>query len=441
MAVTKIWDIHDRLDKVVRYTANIEKTINKDYMEIAKLHSIDEVIQYTADEMKTEKQFYVTGVNCSNNPDDAIFQMKQTKKNYGKEGGIICFHAYQSFLRGETTPVTAHRIGVEFAKHMWGDRFEVLVSTHLNTGTVHNHFVLNSVSFADGLKYYDNRTNYLKMRKLSDTLCREYGLSIIENPRRGQSPKFGEIKMKEAGKFSARDKIRQDIDIAVETNIAFKYFAQTFESLGYTLEWRGKYLRARPDGTTYFFRLDKLGDGYTEADINRRLTENFRKSRNTLQGFTYTKAEKPTGLRSLYLHYCYLLEELPKKRPCSREMYKALKEERNKIEMYSNEAKLLDKYQIDTAEQLSIFTEKISNEYIKICTERKKLRNRLRHLRSTETMQPIRDEVFKLTNRISEIHKEMKLCEDIALRSGAVEAVINKIYTPCEKEEKNLKSK
>ena len=103
--------------------------------------------------MKTEKQLYVSGFICSSNPELAAKKFNLTKRNRNKEGGIVCFHGYQSFRPGEVTPELAHKIGVELAKRLWGDRFEVLVTTHLNTKAVHNHFCLNSVSFADGLRY------------------------------------------------------------------------------------------------------------------------------------------------------------------------------------------------------------------------------------------------------------------------------------------------
>ena len=63
---------------------------------------------------------------------------------------------------------------------MWGDRFEVIVSTHLNTKHYHNHFVINSVSFKDGKRYYDKRETYARLRQLSDSLCEEYGLSVLK---------------------------------------------------------------------------------------------------------------------------------------------------------------------------------------------------------------------------------------------------------------------
>ena len=177
IATTGIWKIEKRLDNVIDYTTNIEKTINSDYGK-GSYYDLHNVIDYVEADYKTEKQFYVSGVNC--NPKTALEEMTITKEQYGKTGGILGFHAFQSFAEGEVTPELAHQIGVQFANEMWGDRFQVIVTTHLNTNHIHNHIVLNSVSFKDGLKYYDNHTNYAKMRHISDELCKEYGLSVIK---------------------------------------------------------------------------------------------------------------------------------------------------------------------------------------------------------------------------------------------------------------------
>lgn len=87
---------------------------------------------------------------------------------------------FQSFAEGEVTPEQCHAIGVRLAEEMWKDRFEVIVSTHLNSNHYHNHFVINSVSFKDGKRYYDKRETYAELRRLSDSLCEEYGLSVIQ---------------------------------------------------------------------------------------------------------------------------------------------------------------------------------------------------------------------------------------------------------------------
>ena len=140
MAVTAIWDVKEGLDRVICYVAKSSKTWNGQYASAAKYHALENVLQYTADQMKTEKQFYVSGINCAENPDQAKEQFEKTKRNWDKEGGIVCFHGYQSFAPKEVTPEVAHAIGIELAKRLWGDRFEVLVTTHLNTKAVHDVF-------------------------------------------------------------------------------------------------------------------------------------------------------------------------------------------------------------------------------------------------------------------------------------------------------------
>ena len=127
---------------------------------------------------KTEEFFYVSGINCE--IDTALQQMNQTKRLFNKTKGILGFHGYQSFKEGEITPELAHEIGVKLANEMWGDRFEVVVSTHLNTKHLHNHFIVNSVSFVDGMKFYSNRSSTARLREISDDLCKEYGLSVLD---------------------------------------------------------------------------------------------------------------------------------------------------------------------------------------------------------------------------------------------------------------------
>ena len=161
IATTGIWKIEKRLDNVIDYTTNIEKTINSDYGKDS-YYDLHNVIDYVEADYKTEKQFYVSGVNC--NPKTALEEMTITKEQYGKAGGILGFHAFQSFAEREVTPEQCHAIGVRLAEEMWGDRFEVVVSTHLNTNHYHNHFVINSVSFKDvkEIKVDENEVMTLK---------------------------------------------------------------------------------------------------------------------------------------------------------------------------------------------------------------------------------------------------------------------------------------
>ena len=137
MATTKIWSVKNSLSSVVDYAEDPTKTENPHYNE-TEIQGLYDVMNYAANEHKTEMQYYVSGVNCI--PDIARQQMIIAKKQYNQEGGIVAFHSYQSFSPGEVTPDLAHKIGVELANQLWGDRFQVVVATHLNTNCVHWRF-------------------------------------------------------------------------------------------------------------------------------------------------------------------------------------------------------------------------------------------------------------------------------------------------------------
>ena len=120
MAVTKIWDVKSRLDHVIGYVTDPEKTYNAGYDD-------------------GEQKYFVTAMNC--NVTCAKRQFQNVKKQFSKTSGIIAYHGYQSFSPGEVSAQEAHRIGVELAEHLWAGRFQVIVSTHVNTDCIHNHII------------------------------------------------------------------------------------------------------------------------------------------------------------------------------------------------------------------------------------------------------------------------------------------------------------
>ena len=175
MAVTKIWTIKDSLQRVLDYAANPDKT---------EYDALAQTLHYAENDAKTklnESAQLVTGIHCR--VDHAWEDMRAVQERFGKTDGVVALHAYQSFREGEVTPEQCHEIGVALARRVWGKRFQVLVATHMNTDNLHNHFVINSVSYVDGKKYEQRRSQYAEFRAASDKLCREYGLSVVELPR------------------------------------------------------------------------------------------------------------------------------------------------------------------------------------------------------------------------------------------------------------------
>ena len=419
MAVTKIWNVRSHLKQLIDYVGDLHKS-SENFSE----DTLKALVEYGVDVLKTEERLYVSTLQCD--LDSALEIMEQLNSRSSSMSETIAYHAYQSFKRGEVAPEAAHEIGVRLAQELWGN-FPVVVSTHTNTGTIHNHFAFPATGF-DMKRYHDCKETYRKIREVSDRLCREYGLSVIEKPQ-GKGRHIGEIKAEQEGRATVRGLIRRDMDEAIKHCFTYPQFTATFQSLGYTLEWRGKYLRIRPDESTRWYRMDKLGEGYTYEDVQRRLRENgMRRSFTPYK--PYTKREKPKGLAALYKHYCYLLGILPKEKPNNREAYAVIREDIKRARMYSEEAKLLGKYNINTAEELSSFTENLSGRFVTLATERAALRNRLRRMHDSVEMQPIKDKISELSKQMAVLRREMRLCEDIALRSGAIEAVVNTIDVP-----------
>ena len=193
MATTSIWSVKGWIGKVVIYVENPDKTTNpkffkrKDVSE-KQAGGLLDVIKYATNPQKTNAKIddesietqsqFVTGINCL--PTTARAEMITVKKRYGKNEGIVAYHGYQSFAPGEANPKLAHEIGVRLAKKLWGDKYQVIVATHLDKENhLHNHFVVNNVSFVDGIKYHRTGKDYHDMQTVSDELCREYGLSVI----------------------------------------------------------------------------------------------------------------------------------------------------------------------------------------------------------------------------------------------------------------------
>ena len=179
MATTSIWRVKGWLGKGVIYAENPDKTVNPKFyadknMTGQDVQQLSDVIHYAVNAGKTQDtdgesgaplHRFVSGINCS--PATARDEMLAVKKRFGKEDGTVAYHGYQSFAPGEATPELAHEIGVKLATRLWGDRYQVIVATHLDKENhLHNHFVLNTVSFVDGIKYHRTKKDYHDMQEI-----------------------------------------------------------------------------------------------------------------------------------------------------------------------------------------------------------------------------------------------------------------------------------
>jgi len=317
MATTSLWAIKGRIDHLIDYVEDPKKTKTAT-ADNEGLQALWDVISYTTRDNKTEQKLYVSGINCL--PQIAVEQMIITKKQFAKDDGRIAYHGFQSFKPKELTPDIAHEIGLKLAQEMWGDKFQVVVSTHLDKEHLHNHFALNSVSFLDGMKYDRSKAEYVRLRKISDRLCKEYSLSVIENPNNTRTPRTIYFAEKE-GKPTRYNLMRSNIDEAIKQSTTSRHFTAAIQSMGYELKFEGKYWTIKAQGATHPTRLKTLGDEYTEESIKDRILANYHRKAPFPLPEHQTKRYKLTGnikdlktvggLQGLYLHYRYKLGMLP----------------------------------------------------------------------------------------------------------------------------------
>ena len=310
MAYDKIIVIHSRLDRCLDYVQNDGKT------------DLGNAVDYICDPVKAGFQ---TAINCT--LDKSFLQMQETKRRWDKHGGILGYHIIHSYAPGEVTPEQAHEAGVEFARRLLGDKYEAVVCTHTDRDHLHCHIVFNSVSFMDGKKYRSDFKSYFHdLRGISNEVSWERGYSVIEPDGKGAS--YAAWNAEKRGSGTIRDLIRRDIDAALAGSLTYDTFLETLRRQGYSVKRSPniKHTAVRPPGGQRFVRLDSLGDGYTEADLMRRLrmqrgvTAAIPPEQSESKRYTIRKQPrryppvKRGSFRALYLYYLYLLSPR-KKRP------------------------------------------------------------------------------------------------------------------------------
>ncbi len=447
MATTKIWKVQKRLDHVINYATNEEKTKNiYSKYEMDEFNSIRQVMTYATNPDKTEKQFYTTGINCE--IEDAVKQMQFVKIFYGKENGILAFHAYQSFNEGEVTPEIAHEIGVKLANEMWGDRFQVVVSTHLNTKHLHNHFVINSVSFKDGKKYYSNFTNTALLRKTSDEICEEYGLSALKE----KTCKSG-INFENFYKKSMRDSdyykfAKEDIDYAIEHSWTYKEFLKRLKEMGYEVYFRANKISVRMYPHKRNIRIERaFGEEYSIENIQNKICSRYPSREEVIKPKTYDKRlfykgsvkklKKTKGIIALYYYYCYLLKVYPKKN-LNYKLTPKMRAEVKKMDKYSERIRFLCKYRIETLSDIDNVKENKQEEMKKLLNTRNRLYYKRQKLDNEGEKDVVTKEIISVTSTIEKVRKEIRMCDEVCDNARKMKAQIKEMK---EKEQEKIKIK
>ena len=263
MAVTGFWPIYKNLKATLDYADNPDKTTDRRYLD----DDLYAVISYAENDNKTDRKMYVGGINCSKQ--NAYAEMIAVQRRFGLRGKVVGYHGIQSFAAGEVTPEQAFEIGKATARKMWGDKYQVLVTVHLNTDNLHCHFVVNPVSFKDGTKFQNKIGDHKELRRVSDEICREHGLSVLENSNFYGGNKKDYWRHK-SGKKTHRDYLREDVEYCLSFATSPREFESQLYALGYTIDPVRFSVKAKHWERSV--RLDKIG--FSKEVIQEQLDEN-----------------------------------------------------------------------------------------------------------------------------------------------------------------------
>ena len=398
MAITKIWKFKSRLNQLIEYAINGEKT---------------------------EQKLYVSGINCI--PDTAFYEMKNVKKQFFKTEGIECFHGIQSFVKDEVTLEQAHEIGVKLADELWGENFQVIVSTHLNTDNIHNHFVINSVSFIDGKRFYNTKRDYALMRKTSDRLCKEYVVTVLK-----QEEKYNKYSTSNLYKELMRD----SIDYAIASSKDYDEFIQILKDLDYIITDRNNSLSIRREPYKRNTRIEKqFGKNYSKENIFKRILETqatfpyspdpYLLINRTYKYYNNIKEKHyPQKGSILYLIFHYkklfgIKTENDLKSNITRITPELIREIK-KMDEYSNQAKLLVTNNINPEEELLKFEKSIYEKINPLKSERENLWKKYKKTKTDNEKKDIENQIIDISKKISPLVEQIKCCNNITNRLNRI---------------------
>ena len=398
MAITKIFTVRTRLDHLLSYITDGEKTGNG---------------------------ILVTGLNCA--PETAYESMSASFTLNDKPLRVQGYHIIQSFAPDECSSNTAHEIGVKLAERLFGDSFQAVIATHINTGAYHNHIAICSTSFIDGRRYHSCKDNNLRIREASDALCREHGLSVIENPKQGRYKTASEVVAERSGRPTWKSVIKQDVDEAIAKAVSAKQFVRNLQNLGYEVKI-GADISVRPPGKERFMRLARnFGEQYTHEGIRSRiLSQPY--PRLSIPGQRHY-AQKPKGLPpvargsivALYRHYLYLMGYWQQRgNSSSARMHYLLREDIAKLDAYIEDVRLLGREDIHTKSQLDAFYHRTSRAIEELLSERQPLYRIARNSESPDDASNAKSRITAINSRLKLLRKQLRQYDRIQERAATI---------------------
>lgn len=424
MAITKIWSVRSRLDTSLKYIGNPEKTNLK-----PDIDAVEGVAKYIVNKEKTEKCVYVKSYGCT--VENAYEEMIETQLKFKKDERqhrVLAYHLVQSFKDFETNPDVAHECGKELVERLFADKYEVVIATHLDHKHLHNHILINAVSFLDGKKYRNNFKDYFyNIRGISDQICRENCLSVIDEPKhRGMH--YAEWAAMQQGKPTIRNSVKKELDDIIKISYTMKDFWKILEQRGFVIcrqRPKYKYTSFIPPNGTKQIRLDKLGPEYTEEAIMERITAARNRIRTAAPSelpkqkvFKYKgdiktlKPKRLRGFQALYFHYMYFFKIIRKKETPQRVSF-FLRDELIKFERYQKQFRFLCKNNIEDGTQLSALQKSKEDKINDLINERKALYAS----KTDENESEVKTKAKEINNELQALRIDVKMCKAIAVDS------------------------
>lgn len=259
-------------------------------MAITKIHPIKSTlnlaINYITKGEKTDNEIFVSAFKC--NPITAHTSFIRTREDNQTRGNVLARHLIQSFLPGETDAETAHEIGKKLCEQHLKNEYEYVLATHVDRGHIHNHIIFNNVNKVTGKCYQSNKRSYHQIRNISDELCRENKLSVID-PYYESYKKRYKTKGKSWYEFqhtkqgtSWKSKLQFDIDRILKQSQNWDDFLKRMSELGYEIK-HGKHIAFRHKDKQRFTRAKTIGEDYTEERLKERLQETVQSHRPSIK--------------------------------------------------------------------------------------------------------------------------------------------------------------
>lgn len=397
-------------------------------MKIKTIKSnLQAVINYGKNGDKTDNGILVSSINCS--VETAYEEMALTKKFFHKENKTLGYHIIQSFKGNEVTPEKANQIGKELAEELWGDKYQVVICTHINKDNVHNHIILNSVSFVDGMKYHNSNEEIALMKDTSDRLCYKYVLSIVETERSKQEKVYRNKRIDNFNRSNEKmQKIRNDIDEAIKCSKKYSDFKLTLKSKCYEIYDNGKYLTVK---SPYFARNVRLnrafGDDYSLNSIKERI---YYKNKETLPIANFKKKYyrkvyagvklnshllKTSSFYRLYVHYLYKFGKLPAKNEY-KELTPAYFKQKKENTRIFEELNFLARNNFKFAQEIKDYQTEYENKLPKLKSQRENLWRKYNKTTDETQKVEIKTQIDLLSEKITTINNYTNICGRCVIR-------------------------